>query len=585
VNTNPEHAPPTPQPKRAQSAPARSAGPVKPRILGDELLRELAARHGTPLYVYAADIVRERIASLRGFDVVRYAQKANSNLAILEIVRAAGAKIDAVSAGEIARGFAAGFTAGDIVFTADLFDRAALDALATHDVPVNLGSPFMVEQYARLRPGHAVTLRVNPGFGHGHAQKVNTGGETSKHGIWHEQLEAVVANAHRHGLTVRGLHVHIGSGSDFEHLTHVCGAMRKLAPLAGPHLESISAGGGLPIPYHATDSRFDVARFSDVWLETRAAIESDLGRKISIEVEPGRYLVAEAGCLLTEVRGIKTSGAFTYILVDAGFHNLMRPALYGAFHQISVVGRDATARSSPKVVAGPLCESADVFTQDADGELTPQMLPDVLEGDLVCIHDAGAYGQSMASTYNSQPLCTEILVDGAEARIVHARLSLEDDLEDPSRLDVELLREGSVVNYRDEALLARDLHALTSLGYRSIELRAVRWRSPVDFHRDVSASLDLGPDYAEDLAALKTGVEGLRDRRLALCVHDFDVFAKNHPVFAAQVIAVLDSAARRHLLFGRRMMTLLFSADPAGLLVGPAGATPRLRERSDVKPA
>jgi hypothetical protein len=331
--------------------------------------------------------------------------------------------------------------------------------------------------------------------------------------------------------------------------------------------------------------RFDFGRWwlaDPVWLETRAAIEIDLGRKISIEVEPGRYLVAEAGCLLTEVRGIKTSGAYTYVLVDAGFHNLVRPAMYGAFHQISIVGRDATARSTPKVVAGPLCESADVFTQDADGALAPQMLPDVEEGDLACIHDAGAYGQAMASTYNSQPLCTEILVDGGVARVVHARLSLEDDIEDDSRLDVELLREGSIVLYRDEASLASDLRALTSLGYRAIELRADRWRTPVDFHRDVSASLDFERESSEDLTALRDSLNALHDRRWVLCLHRFDAFAATDPTFVGDVLTVLDAAARRHLLFGRRMLTLLACAETSSDLANKTRTSARLRERSEL---
>lgn len=412
---------------------------MTPRMLDDTQLRALAQQHGTPLYVYDASIVRRRVAELAGFDVVRYAQKANSNLSILELVRSAGAKVDAVSAGEVVRALAAGFPPEDIAFTADLFDRAALDVLARHPVPVNLGSPGMIAQYARLldsawdvrgERGRHITLRVNPGFGHGHDHKVATGGETSKHGIWHTELATVARHAHELGLRVTGLHVHIGSGSDFEHLTRACEAMRRFADEVGESLNTISAGGGLPVPYRADEARLDIGRFTETWLATKRAMESELRRTLTLEVEPGRYLVAEAGVLVCEVRGTKRSGRYDYVLVDAGFHNLVRPAMYGAFHQISAIGHRTDEATTPKVVAGPLCESADVFTVDGEGRLAPIPLPALAEGDLLCIHDAGAYGASMASHYNSQPLAAEVLVDAGVARLVRRRQTIESLMDD-----------------------------------------------------------------------------------------------------------------------------------------------------------
>lgn len=401
---------------------------MKARILDDGLLTRLAREHGTPLWIYDAQIIEARVASLAGFDVVRYAQKANSNLAVLGVLKRCGARLDAVSAGEIARGLAAGFRPGDIMFTADLFDLAALAWIERHNVPVNLGSESMIDQYGERFPERAITLRINPGFGHGHGRKVTTGGEASKHGIWHAHLAAAISRAHRFGLRVAGLHVHIGSGSDFEQLTRVCDVMRRLAPLAGDDLRSISAGGGLPIPYRDGDNEFDVARYREAWLALRADLQGVLGRELSIEVEPGRYLVAEAGALITEVRGTKTSGANDYVLVDAGFNNLIRPAMYGAFHHISAVGRPLDVPGRPQVVAGPLCESADVFTQGPDGVLTPQRLPPLALGDLLCVHDAGAYGASMSSNYNSQPLAAEVLVDRGVARLVRRRQTIDEML-------------------------------------------------------------------------------------------------------------------------------------------------------------
>lgn len=433
---------------------------MKPRILDDRRLSELARQHGTPLFVYDGEIVRERIRELRrgdqvgataggtprvgstgsaGFDVVRYAQKANANLALLRLMKEERVVLDAVSAGEIARALAAGYRPDEIAFTADLFDHAALRMLDEQPVTVNLGSPDMLAQYARvlargskpvLEERARISLRINPGFGHGHDRKVNTGGETSKHGIWHEDLPAVVAEAQRLGLTVRGLHVHIGSGSDFENLTRVGAALARLVPIVGASLDTISTGGGLPVPYRDTEPRLDIARFTATWREALGAMQRDIDRELTLEVEPGRYLVAECGALITEVRGRKKSGSIDYVLVDAGFNNLVRPAMYGAHHDISVIGRAAGERCSPKIVAGPLCESADVFTQDKQGRLAPQMLPDVGEGDLLCIHDAGAYGASMASNYNSQPFAAEVLVVDGRMKLVRRRQTIESMLAD-----------------------------------------------------------------------------------------------------------------------------------------------------------
>jgi diaminopimelate decarboxylase len=417
---------------------------MKPRPFPDELLRELAERHGTPLYVYDASGVRARLARLlaagrgRGFDVVRYAQKANPNLALLRLLREGGALVDAVSAGELARALMAGWSSEQVAFCADLFDRAAIDALASHPCAITVGSADMLEWVAALRAGGSVALRINPGFGSGHHKKVSTGGEASKHGIWHADLAAAVARARALGLTVNGLHVHIGSGIALERLAPLREGMRGFARLVGSLLEWISCGGGLPVPYREGEAAIDLDALADSWNAAREAIEGELERRVRLEVEPGRWLVAESGVLLAEVRGRKRSGEVDFVLVDAGFNDLIRPAMYGAFHQVSVVGRDAEP-TAPRVVAGPLCESGDVFTQGADQLLAPQSLPDARPGDLVCLHDAGAYGFAMASTYNSRPLAAEVLVDHGEARLVRRRQSVR-ELLGP---ELDLLDEGS----------------------------------------------------------------------------------------------------------------------------------------------
>lgn len=407
-----------------------------PRPVSAPLLWNLAERFGTPLWVYDAALIRSRIAALQAFDTIRFAQKACSNTHILKLMREQGVKVDAVSRGEILRALAAGYRAGadgEIVFTADLLDRETLATVAEHRVPVNAGSIDMLGQLAAVSPGHPVWLRINPGFGHGHSNKTNTGGEHSKHGIWHSELGAALDVIRAQGLKLVGLHMHIGSGVDYGHLAQVCGAMVDLvrqAHEAGHDLQAISAGGGLSIPYREGGAVIDTAHYFGLWDAARQQAEALLGHGLHLEIEPGRFLVAEAGLLLAEVRATKNAGANHFVLVDAGFNELMRPAMYGAFHAMEILPRDGVARPRrPSVVAGPLCESGDVFTQEDGGVVVPRDLAEARVGDLLLIHDTGAYGASMSSNYNSRPLIAEVLVEGddpASARLIRRRQTVEE---------------------------------------------------------------------------------------------------------------------------------------------------------------
>ena len=397
-------------------------------------LWSLADQFGTPLWVYDAATIRQRIAQVSNFDTVRFAQKACSNIHILQLMREHGVKVDAVSRGEILRALAAGFKAGgepsEIVFTADLFDAATLDCVVEHGVPVNAGSIDMLRQLGPRSKGHAVWLRINPGFGHGHSNKTNTGGEHSKHGIWHTDLPLALQTIREQGLTLAGLHMHIGSGVDYGHLAEVCGAMVELvrtAHAAGHDLHAISAGGGLSIPYRAGDPVIDTQHYFGLWNTARQQAEAIVGHTLGLEIEPGRFLVAESGVLLGEVRATKNAGSNHFVLVDTGFNELMRPSMYGSFHAMSVLRRDGSqGASQPTVVAGPLCESGDVFTQGDGGVVLPRDLPAAQVGDLLVIHDTGAYGASMSSNYNTRPLVAEVLVDGAEHRLIRRRQTVEE---------------------------------------------------------------------------------------------------------------------------------------------------------------
>ncbi len=395
-------------------------------------LRDLADQFGTPTYVYDEQVIRQRIEELAPFDVIRYAQKANSNLAILDLMRRQGVLVDAVSAGEIRRAQHVGFSPiGDpppLVYTADIFDRESLDLCVEHGIHVNVGSPDMIDQLGERAPGSNVTLRINPGFGHGHSQKTNTGGEQSKHGIWHDQILDVLRRADRYGLGITGVHMHIGSGTDLEHLRQVCGAMERAVGEIGRTITSISAGGGLPVPYREDEPRIDLQAYYQLWDATRTRLAEQLGHPIRLEIEPGRYLVAESGFLITEIRAIKTMGHNTFYLVDAGFNNLARPILYGAYHPMTLAPRTGSGPRERQavVVGGPLCESGDIFTQAEGGFVGTRELPLAQVGDLLVIESAGAYGFVMSSNYNSKPLAAEVLLRQQVPYLIRERQAFAD---------------------------------------------------------------------------------------------------------------------------------------------------------------
>lgn len=405
-------------------------------------LLDLAKQFGTPAWIYDATTIQRRVAQLQVFDTIRFAQKACSNLHILRLMKMLGVVVDAVSLGEIERAQRAGLTLttdprhAELVFTADLIDRPTLNRVVADRIPVNAGSIDMLNQIGEVSPGHSVWLRINPGFGHGHSNKTNTGGEHSKHGIWHADLAHALATIQRHRLSLIGLHMHIGSGVDYAHLAEVCEAMVSLVRAThsqGHDIQALSAGGGLSIPYQPGDPEVNTGHYFKLWDHARHEAENIVGHPLKLEIEPGRYVVAESGVLISEVRAVKNMGRNHFVLVDAGFNELMRPTLYGSHHGISIIPQASEVPATPlrpTVVAGPLCESGDVFTQLEGGVVSPRDLPEANVGDLLVFHDTGAYGASMSSTYNSRPLIPEVLVEPAgHARLIRRRQTLDELLE------------------------------------------------------------------------------------------------------------------------------------------------------------
>jgi diaminopimelate decarboxylase len=365
--------------------------------------------------------------------------KANSARKVLELVRAACLWIDAVSGNEVLRAARAGFPLGAeppvVMLTADVFRDNALTVVLENAILPNVGSPGMIRQLAGAGYRGGVALRTNPGFGHGHVQSCDTGGPSSKHGVWHEDVAEARALAAAAKLPIVSLHSHIGTGAEVREFD---ANMRKLVDFFAdvlpefPDVTAVNLGGGLPHPYRPGQPPYDLGWYRPVLRDAVERLAKVAGRPIRVEIEPGRYPVAGMAILVARVNDLKTTRANekgpgqTFVMVDAGFNDLVRPAMYGAYHQISIVGEGAGRPPQPLVVAGPLCESGDVFTRDAHELLDPRPLPRPEVGDLLVLHDAGAYAAAMSSNYVSLGRAPQVLWDAGRAQLISRRETLED---------------------------------------------------------------------------------------------------------------------------------------------------------------
>ncbi|HET9252682.1 MAG TPA: diaminopimelate decarboxylase [Candidatus Eisenbacteria bacterium] len=416
-------------------------------------LDRLASRVGTPFYLHDAGIMRGTVS--RFAELVRehglfgrYAVKANAARPVLELMRAEGLGVDAGSGNEVLRARRAGFPGGSdpavIMLTTDVFRDNALDVVSRERVLPNVGSPRMIRELRDAGYRGPVGVRINPGFGHGVVEACDTGGPSSKHGIWLDALDGVRRAAADAGLPVAVLHAHVGTGPTLpEFDTNV----RKLVDLFVellpdfPEVGTVNLGGGIPHPYRPQERAYDLASYRPIWDEAVARLSQRAARPIRVEVEPGRYLVAGAGILVTRVKEVKETRTnekgrgHTFVMVDAGFCDLLRPALYGSYHEIEVVsagaGGGAASGGAQRpsvscVVAGPLCESGDVFTRSETELLDPRMMPRPEAGDLLVVQDAGAYGAVMSSNYLSMGRAAEVWWEDGHGRIISRRETLED---------------------------------------------------------------------------------------------------------------------------------------------------------------
>ncbi|GAB6860095.1 diaminopimelate decarboxylase [Haloplanus litoreus] len=416
-----------------EAADAGGTGPAVRRLADWSAadLRELADEYGTPLYVTDLDRVRENATRLRAaFDHedVRYAVKAHTGRAVLRAVREADLGAECASAGEVVRALDAGFAGEDVQYTAVNPPAGDLDVVLDRwrdgaDLTVVAGARDTLHRLRDRGFDGRLAIRVDPGVGAGHHEKVTTGGH-AKFGVPYARAADVVADA-RADFDLVGLHAHAGSGISGDDLAahrELVARMGDLAREVGD-LEFVDVGGGFGVPYRETEPPLDLSAVADATREALGDVDADLA------VEPGRYVVADAGVLLTRVNTVKpvddagADGTVPVVAgVDAGMTTLLRPAMYDAYHAIRNL--TDTRPERPVTVAGPVCETADLFCEG-------RSLPTPRRDDVLAIGNAGAYGYEMASTYNSRPRPAEVVLEGEGARLARQRetLSALTDLE------------------------------------------------------------------------------------------------------------------------------------------------------------
>ena len=388
----------------------------------------LVNQYGSPLYVYEAARIRGAFDTLaRAFAVddlrIHFATKANSNPWILRLLRQAGAWADVVSPGEILMARTAGFPPARLLYNGNSASDAEMRTAVDQGVRINVESLSQLRRLGELAPGTAISIRFNIYVGGGHHSHVITGGPESKFGIDWEQADEAQTVAAAGNLRVAGVHCHIGSGvleaeRFVQAVTNLLTVARRF-----PGLEQVNFGGGIGIPYRREQQELAVDRLGALLTAEYERFCAEYGARPALCLEPGRFLVARSGTLLCRVTAVNQARKYLFVGTDSGFNHLVRPAMYGAYHEIEAVEPHA-GEVRPTALTGNICESGDVFTRGEEG-IEPRDLPPLEEGDLVAIRDAGAYGFSMASRYNSFPLPAEVLVEDGRGTLIRRRDTLD----------------------------------------------------------------------------------------------------------------------------------------------------------------
>ncbi|HHW66125.1 diaminopimelate decarboxylase [Defluviitalea raffinosedens] len=390
---------------------------------------ELIEEYGSPLYVYNERIFRERCREMKNLVSypnfsVNYSVKANSNLQLLKIALEEGLNVDAMSPGEIFLELQAGFKPEQILFISNNVSADEMKFAIDRKITVSVDSLSQLELFGKINPGGSVAIRFNPGVGAGHHKKVITGGKETKFGVDPNFIPQVKEILKKYNLKLVGINQHIGS-LFMEGSAYIQG-IKSILSLAEnfEDLEFVDLGGGFGIPYHKqeNEARLDLSSLGKELDSILNEWVKSYGKNITFKIEPGRYISAECGVLLGTVHAIKINYDNKYVGTDLGFNVLQRPIMYDSHHDIEIYRNSdlPSTKKEPVIIVGNICESGDIIAKN-------RLLPEIFEGDLLGVLDAGAYGHVMSSNYNNRLRPAEVLIkENGDHILIRRRDTLED---------------------------------------------------------------------------------------------------------------------------------------------------------------
>jgi diaminopimelate decarboxylase len=390
-------------------------------------LSSLADQFGTPLYVYdGAKIVTQVKTLQEAFGAVplkiKYATKALSNINVLKLIRKAGAGIDAVSIEEAKIGMLAGFEANEIMYTPSGVDFEEIQEAVKMGIMINLDSIPLMEQFGKTYGGSLeACIRINPHIMAGGNLKISVGHKESKFGISIEQLPEILEVVKKYQLNIVGLHIHTGSDILDAEVFLRGGNVLFEAAMKFPNLRFLDFGGGFKVAYKPQDVATDVMEVGKAVGEAFQEFCKKYGRQLELWLEPGKFLVSESGYLLVKSTVVKPTPSVTFVGVDSGLNHLIRPMMYDAYHSVYNLSNPEGAIEKYNVV-GYICETDTIASH--------RELHKVRQGDLLVIKNAGAYGYSMASNYNSRLRPAEVLIWEGKALLIRKKEAFEDLVKD-----------------------------------------------------------------------------------------------------------------------------------------------------------
>jgi len=404
-------------------------------------LTDLAKQFGTPLYVYNADKIREKISVLKEsfLDIplkIKYACKANTNLSILRLMKSQGVEIDVVSPQELELAILAGYEGSQVTFTPSGVDFSEIEFAVSNGAIVNLDNLSVLEKFGKAYGNSkGCLIRVKPHVFGGGNEKIMTAHPESKFGISIHQKEQILEIVKKYDMKIIGLHQHTGSDvKNADAFTQAASAILEMAK-DFKDLEIIDLGGGFKVAYKDGDITTNMAELGAVLSSAFLNFCQEYGRPLQLWFEPGKFLVSEAGTFLTTANTVKKDPIKTFVCVNSRLNHLGRPMMYGAYHDIfNASNQDASQQDDYRVV-GYICET-DTFSWSAEGQQSERRMNTVNKGDIIAMKNAGAYCFSMSSQYNSRIRPAEVLVINGEAKLIRVRESFEDILRNTVEVDV-----------------------------------------------------------------------------------------------------------------------------------------------------